>query len=120
MGSTAAPTKRAVADAGTSAIQKGTSRIFATVCQYKFFTPPVGTIMIFFFLAEDGIRDRNVTGVQTCALPILKTLIAENGAVSQGHEYLGKVKGHWISRSEERRVGKDYRSPWPPYAEKKN
>src|SRR5699024_12015547 len=22
--------------------------------------------------AEDGIRDRNVTGVQTCALPILK------------------------------------------------
>src|SRR5699024_12071301 len=26
----------------------------------------------FFFQAEDGIRDRNVTGVQTCALPILK------------------------------------------------
>src|SRR5699024_12173147 len=26
---------------------------------------------IFFFQAEDGIRDRNVTGVQTCALPIL-------------------------------------------------
>src|SRR5699024_11725356 len=25
---------------------------------------------IFFFQAEDGIRDRNVTGVQTCALPI--------------------------------------------------
>src|SRR5437868_10408176 len=25
----------------------------------------------FFFQAEDGIRDRNVTGVQTCALPIL-------------------------------------------------
>src|SRR5699024_12001384 len=24
--------------------------------------------------AEDGIRDRNVTGVQTCALPILETL----------------------------------------------
>src|SRR5699024_11929679 len=23
-----------------------------------------------FFQAEDGIRDRNVTGVQTCALPI--------------------------------------------------
>src|SRR5699024_11983928 len=28
----------------------------------------------FFFQAEDGIRDRNVTGVQTCALPILKFL----------------------------------------------
>src|SRR5699024_5557614 len=27
-------------------------------------------IFIFFFQAEDGIRDRNVTGVQTCALPI--------------------------------------------------
>src|SRR5699024_9989489 len=25
----------------------------------------------FIFQAEDGIRDRNVTGVQTCALPIL-------------------------------------------------
>src|SRR5207249_9522597 len=24
------------------------------------------------FQAEDGIRDRNVTGVQTCALPILR------------------------------------------------
>src|SRR5699024_12194969 len=28
--------------------------------------------VIFFFQAEDGIRDRNVTGVQTCALPILR------------------------------------------------
>src|SRR6266513_4824842 len=27
-------------------------------------------ILVFFFQAEDGIRDRNVTGVQTCALPI--------------------------------------------------
>src|SRR5437773_10246056 len=29
---------------------------------------------IFFFQAEDGIRDRDVTGVQTCALPIWKVL----------------------------------------------
>src|SRR5437868_271404 len=28
------------------------------------------TGFLFFFQAEDGIRDRNVTGVQTCALPI--------------------------------------------------
>src|SRR5690606_40712834 len=28
-------------------------------------------IVIFFFQAEDGIRDFHVTGVQTCALPIL-------------------------------------------------
>src|SRR2546430_17599651 len=27
--------------------------------------------MFFFFQAEDGIRDLTVTGVQTCALPIL-------------------------------------------------
>src|SRR5690348_8129513 len=29
-----------------------------------------GIIEIFFFQAEDGIRDGRVTGVQTCALPI--------------------------------------------------
>src|SRR2546430_12097608 len=28
----------------------------------------------FFFQAEDGIRDLTVTGVQTCALPILKSV----------------------------------------------
>src|SRR5258706_8721311 len=27
-------------------------------------------ILVFFFQAEDGIRDWSVTGVQTCALPI--------------------------------------------------
>src|SRR2546427_6106487 len=30
---------------------------------------------IFFFQAEDGIRDLTVTGVQTCALPILSRQI---------------------------------------------
>src|SRR2546430_8154875 len=29
------------------------------------------TVCFFFFQAEDGIRDLTVTGVQTCALPIL-------------------------------------------------
>src|SRR5699024_12141361 len=49
----------------------------------------------FFFQAEDGIRDRNVTGVQTCALPIsefnfpLLALI-----VSGGHTELVLMKGH--------------------------
>src|SRR5205085_7850861 len=28
-------------------------------------------LVVFFFQAEDGIRDLTVTGVQTCALPIL-------------------------------------------------
>src|SRR6266446_6324554 len=30
----------------------------------------VAFVFIFFFQAEDGIRDYKVTGVQTCALPI--------------------------------------------------
>jgi ABC-type glycerol-3-phosphate transport system substrate-binding protein len=28
---------------------------------------------------------------------LMKTLIEQNGAVGAGHEYLGKVKGHWIA-----------------------
>src|SRR5256886_10882242 len=31
------------------------------------------SLLIFFFQAEDGIRDLTVTGVQTCALPILRS-----------------------------------------------
>ena len=30
-------------------------------------------LFFFFFQAEDGIRDKLVTGVQTCALPILRS-----------------------------------------------
>src|SRR5216683_4724508 len=33
----------------------------------------------FFFQAEDGIRDLIVTGVQTCALPILANIFAARG-----------------------------------------
>ena len=36
---------------------------------------------IFFFQAEDGIRDDLVTGVQTCALPIL-LILSQNAQVS--------------------------------------
>src|SRR5207249_5329632 len=36
-----------------------------------------------FFRAEDGIRDRNVTGVQTCALPISMTLSSQLEAVAR-------------------------------------
>src|SRR5207248_8413514 len=43
----------------------------------------------FFFQAEDGIRDRTVTGVQTCALPIFGEVLARMcsaafGAVLRG------------------------------------
>src|SRR5207249_3340972 len=34
-------------------------------------------VLFFFFQAEDGIRDRNVTGVQTCSLPIYRELARE-------------------------------------------
>src|SRR5207245_5632150 len=33
----------------------------------------------FFFQAEDGIRDATVTGVQTCALPILRQVDRDHG-----------------------------------------
>src|SRR5256885_13817204 len=37
--------------------------------------------LFFFFQAEDGIRDYKVTGVQTCALPILLKILLENGGL---------------------------------------
>src|SRR5207249_6478372 len=39
----------------------------------------------FFFQAEDGIRDRNVTGVQTCALPISGSQLDPEGRVGARH-----------------------------------
>src|SRR5207253_7769962 len=36
-----------------------------------------------FFQAEDGIRDGHVTGVQTCALPILRGLRGHGGPRSR-------------------------------------
>src|SRR6267154_5217208 len=39
-----------------------------------------GCFVVFFFQAEDGIRDGRVTGIQTCALPILTTPYVFNAA----------------------------------------
>src|SRR5205823_7483473 len=88
----------------------------------------------FFFQAEDGIRDKLVTGVQTCALPISRELLLrmreaglEEGAVEIMHSPARRVavqlahakqqlsRKRWIGeldggRSEERRVGKECRS----------
>src|SRR5437868_12924125 len=92
----------------------------------------------FFFQAEDGIRDRNVTGVQTCALPILglhdvngvvileKIIYGNNYSVdivkAHEEEIIAAWKAWWDGsagapdytsyRSEERRVGKEWRSRW--------
>src|SRR3712207_7123976 len=93
---------------------------------------------IFFFQAEDGIRDIGVTGVQTCALPIwlagsdlglsrrqLDELLAEpigftGAARAQVRAVVGRVEklvaaDPEAARSEERRVGKECRSRWSPY-----
>src|SRR5207302_7335651 len=86
---------------------------------------------VFFFQAEDGIRDFHVTGVQTCALPICfesedeqeffsriqgdvagASEIAENKfgsfvreADEADDEHLCGIEGLIDERSEERRVG---------------
>src|SRR2546425_4451454 len=48
------------------------------------------TYFFFFFQAEDGIRDKLVTGVQTCALPIYfnqeGTFVLNNGNVRSGRD----------------------------------
>src|SRR5690349_24897923 len=76
----------------------------------------------FFFQAEDGIRDLYVTGVQTCALPILPAMafdtrllngvgvfaaVAEAGSFARAAEALG-VSNSAVSRAVarmERRLG---------------
>src|SRR5947207_3278845 len=42
----------------------------AVMCIYGRFDLVSVVVYLFFFQAEDGIRDHCVTGVQTCALPI--------------------------------------------------
>src|SRR5690606_39760551 len=84
--------------------------------------------VFFFFQAEDGIRDFHVTGVQTCALPIWQQhgKREENGhrrtsrgasgsssaASAASPEESASTSGAEVSstRSEERRVGKEWRS----------
>src|SRR2546425_2582332 len=100
---------------------------------------PSSLVVFFFFQAEDGIRDKLVTGVQTCALPISRVLRRARGA---GHAAGGRGAGPRLAarpqasgdrrqgrqaeggtlpdalrlfRSEERRVGKECRSRWSPY-----
>src|SRR5947209_16103176 len=55
-------------------------------------------VNVFFFQAEDGIRDIGVTGVQTCALPIcggeIRTIL---------HEACARA---FAGRSEEEKIGR--------------
>src|SRR5690606_39813673 len=94
--------------------------------------------VVFFFQAEDGIRDFHVTGVQTCALPILWPAIEHLALELQNEEWgpalaLSEAAHRVVTdqqhhttfpkrfgipmkeiRSEERRVGKEWRSRWTP------
>src|SRR5207249_7340751 len=47
---------------------------------------------IFFFQAEDGIRDRNVTGVQTCALPIGRLVRTSLSGSRRVEETLDRIR----------------------------
>src|SRR6266404_721443 len=73
--------------------------------------------LFFFFQAEDGIRDKLVTGVQTCAFrsgrcrPWRRTRRPGCSRRTRAWDRAG---------SEERRVGKECRSRWSPYHSKKN
>src|SRR5690348_18024150 len=53
--------------------------------------------LIFFFQAEDGIRDGRVTGVQTCALPI-------SNPVRHGRQGLGGGQVRHVYRRLQKRV----------------
>src|ERR1039457_7315079 len=81
--------------------------------QPRFFPNPIS--IPGFLKAEDAIRDYKVTGVQTCALPIyslprrVRARRTRRGRLCRGPD---RVDPH---RSEERRVGKEWRSRWSPY-----
>src|SRR5437762_10584319 len=48
--------------------------------------------MYFFFQAEDGIRDTSVTGVQTCALPVVQPADGDSwGEVAEWREPVGVI-----------------------------
>src|SRR5258707_3051947 len=72
----------------------------------------MAALLIFFFQAEDGIRDIGVTGVQTCALPIYHfmrkptTIPAAFIRISQAQQVAICNDFTFTYRSEERRVGK--------------
>src|SRR3712207_7822947 len=64
--------------------------------------------MIFFFPAEDGIRDIGVTGVQTCALPIYRIATMDRTSpemVRLVEEELGRRMGSLLAHQDMSTVG---------------
>src|ERR1017187_3250472 len=68
-----------------------------------------------FFQAEGGMRDTSVTGVQRCALPICLRYEPQSRAELFVTSLLIVDGQPREQRSEERRVGKEWRSRWAPY-----
>src|SRR5437773_4580801 len=58
-----------------------------------FFFVGVFFFFFFFFQAEDGIRDRDVTGVQTCALPISRLDAARQRGARKDDDH--RVTARW-------------------------
>src|SRR5256884_10009079 len=56
------------------------------------------TYIFFFFQAEDGIRDVAVTGVQTCALPILLPERARDAEVLLQIANVAEEEGTFVNR----------------------
>src|SRR6266498_86004 len=81
---------------------------------------PLDSFACFLFQAEDGIRDADVTGVQTCALPIYWSGRQAGRFRSPVEAAVGRAGWNVRTicsatcRSEERRVGKECRSRWSP------
>src|SRR5260364_444697 len=78
-------------------------------------TPTLCNAGIFFFQAEDGIREDLVTGVQTCALPISARRLRPRAGQAPGARRRHRGQHPDRRRSEERRVGEECRSRWSPY-----
>src|SRR5439155_12197433 len=72
------------------------------------------SLALFFFQAEDGIRDGHVTGVQTCALPIFTMPATRSTRLSPPAPDASVPPDApsviRVLRSEERRVGKEWRA----------
>src|SRR5699024_11919737 len=68
------------------------------------------SLVFFFFQAEDGIRDRNVTGVQTCALPIFTLLLRQSHEICNQWLKLPPVADNAITHYLKSRDHKDFPS----------
>src|SRR6266699_6444630 len=60
---------------------------------YFYYYSEADLSFFFFFQAEDGIRDADVTGVQTCALPILQRTRIEFRVEEQLVDDLDRPRG---------------------------